>query len=76
MVIFIPIIWFQAIVKLGKLNAGLDHLSKVTNGEEPTNLEDKFLDAQLFSVHVVDEYFADIIEYLSAGIVPQEFNTV
>jgi hypothetical protein len=36
---------FQVIVKLGKLNAGPDHLSWVTNGEEPTNLEDNFLDA-------------------------------
>jgi hypothetical protein len=41
---------FEVIVKLGKLNAGPDHLSRVTNGEEPTNLEDNFLDAQLFSV--------------------------
>jgi hypothetical protein len=33
---------FEVIVKLGKLNAGLDHLSRVTNGEEPMNLEEKF----------------------------------
>jgi hypothetical protein len=52
------------------LNARLDHLSRVTNGEEPTNLEDNFPDAQLFSVHVADEYFADIIEYLSTRVVP------
>jgi hypothetical protein len=36
---------FEVIVKLGKLNVGPDHLSRVTNGEEPMNLEDKFLDA-------------------------------
>jgi hypothetical protein len=58
------------------LNAGPDHLSRVTNGEEPTNLEDKFSDAKLFSVHIVDEYFADIIQYLSTGIAPQEYNIV
>jgi hypothetical protein len=51
----------EVIVKLGKLNAGPDHLSRVTNGEEPMNLEDNFLDAQLFSVHIFDEYFTDII---------------
>jgi hypothetical protein len=33
---------FEVIVKTGKLNARPDHLSRVTNGEEPTNLEDKF----------------------------------
>jgi hypothetical protein len=39
---------FEVIVKLGKLNAGPDHLSRVTNGEEPTNLQDNFSDTQLF----------------------------
>jgi hypothetical protein len=29
----------------------------------------------LFSVQVTDGYFFDIIEYLSIGIVPQEFKT-
>ena len=66
---------FEVIVKQGKFNAGLDHLSRVTNGEEPTNLEDNFPDAQLFSVQVADEYFVDIIEYLSTGIAPQDFTT-
>jgi hypothetical protein len=56
---------FEVIVKPGKMNARPDHLSMVTNGEEPTNLEDNFPDAQLFSVHVTNEYFTDIIEYLS-----------
>jgi hypothetical protein len=28
-----------------------------------------------FSVQVADAYFVDIIEYLSTGIAPQEFNT-
>jgi hypothetical protein len=46
---------FEVIVKPGKLNVGPDHLSRVTNGEEPMNLEDNFPDAHLFSVHIVDE---------------------
>jgi hypothetical protein len=36
---------FEVIVKLGKLNAGPNHLSRVTNGEEPMNLEEKFPNA-------------------------------
>jgi hypothetical protein len=36
---------FEVIVKPGKLNAGPDHLSRITNGEEHTNLEDNFPDA-------------------------------
>jgi hypothetical protein len=51
-------------------------MSRVTNGEVPTNLKDNFLDAQLFSVQVVDEYFVDNIEYLSTGFAPQDFITV
>jgi hypothetical protein len=46
---------FEVIVKPGKFNAGHGHLSRITNGEEPTNLEDKFPDAQLFSVQIDDE---------------------
>jgi hypothetical protein len=68
--------YFEVTLKPGKLNAGAYHLSRVTNGEEPTNLEDNFPDAQLFSVQVVDDYFVDIIKYLNIGIVPHEFSIV
>jgi hypothetical protein len=67
---------FEVIVKPGKLNAGPDHLSRVTNGEEPTNLEDNFLDAQLFSVQIIDEHFTYIIQYLSMGTATQEYSIV
>jgi hypothetical protein len=66
---------FEVIVKPGKLNVGPDHLSRVTNGEEPTNLEDNFPDAQLFSVQIVEDYFAEIIQYLSTGTASQEYTT-
>jgi hypothetical protein len=36
---------FEVIVKPRKLNARSDHLSRITNGEEPTNLDDNFPDA-------------------------------
>jgi hypothetical protein len=75
MVTIISRIHFEVIVKPGKLNAGPDHLSRVTNGEEPTNLEDNFLDAQLFSVQIVDDYFIEIIQYLSTGTAPHEYTT-
>jgi hypothetical protein len=57
------------------MNARCDHLSRVMNGEEPTNLEDKFPEEQLFLVQIIDEYFINIIQYLSIGTVPQEYNT-
>jgi hypothetical protein len=67
---------FEVIVKPRKLNAGPDHLSRVTNGEEPTNLEETLPDTQLFSVQIANDYFANIIEYLSTGTAPQEFSIV
>jgi hypothetical protein len=67
---------FEVIVKPGKVNAGPDHLSRVTNGEEPTNLEENFLHSQLFSLQVVGEYFINIIQFLSTRVVPQESSIV
>ena len=61
-------------MKLGRLNARPDHLSRITNGEEPSNFEENFPDSQLFSVHIVDEYFVDIIEDFSTIFAPKEFN--
>jgi hypothetical protein len=57
------------------LNVGLDHQSRITNGEEPTNIENNFPDAQLFSVQIVDEYFTDISQYSSTRTAPNEYNT-
>jgi hypothetical protein len=31
---------FEIIVKPGRMNKGLDHLSRLEHGEEPTSLED------------------------------------
>jgi hypothetical protein len=52
---------FELVVNPGRLNVGPDHISSITNGDEPSNLEENLLDAQLFLVHIVDEYFTDII---------------
>ena len=52
---------FEIIVKLGRLNLGPDHLSRLKSGEEPTSLDEGITDAQLFSIQMVDEYFQDIV---------------
>jgi hypothetical protein len=52
---------FEVIVKPGKLNEGPDHLSHVLTGDDEGNLDYNFLDAQLFAVRMVDDYFSDII---------------
>jgi hypothetical protein len=66
---------FEVVVKPGRLNARPDHLPRITNGEEPSILEDNFPDAQLFLVQIVDEYFSNIIEFFIIGFSPKEYNT-
>jgi len=56
---------FEVNVKPGRLNAGLDHLSRIETEEEPTNLEEGVLDVHPFSVHVADNHFANIIHFLT-----------
>ena len=64
---------FEIIVKLGRLNAGPNHLSWIDSGEEPSNLEENFPDAQLFSIQIADDYYADIIHFITIGLAPNEF---
>ena len=64
---------FEIIVKPGRLNAGPDHLSRLDSREEPSNLEDNLPDAPLFSIQIADEYYADIIQFLTTGVAPDDF---
>ena len=46
---------FEVIVKPGRLNMGLDHLSRIESGEEPTSLEDNLPNAQLFTITMIED---------------------
>ena len=61
-------------MKLERLNAGPDPLSRLESGEEPTSLEDNMPDVQLFSIHIADDYFVDIIEFLTTRTAPTEYS--
>jgi hypothetical protein len=52
---------FEIRVKPRRMNKGLDHLSRLEHGEEPTRLEDTLLDAQLLTIRRVDDYFTEIV---------------
>jgi hypothetical protein len=56
---------FEVVVKPGKMNAGPDHLSCILSGEYAGNLDDSLLDENLFTVNMVDDYFSNIIQFLS-----------
>ena len=64
---------FETIVKPGRLNVGPDHLSRIDSREEPSNLDDNLPDAPLFSIQIADNYYADIIQFLTTGVAPDEF---
>ena len=52
---------FEIAVKLGWSNVGPDHLSRIENGEEPTNIEDGLPDAQLFHIEIANDYYGPIV---------------
>jgi hypothetical protein len=64
---------FEVIVKPGKFNSGPDHLSCILSGEDAGNLDDSFPDAHLFAIQMVEDYFADIVQFFSTGVAPSEF---
>lgn len=66
---------FQVVVNPGILNQGPDHLSRVEIVEEPKNIEDDILDAQLFAIRIANDHFADIIQFLTTGMAPSEYTT-
>ena len=57
------------------MNAGPDHLSRIEIGEEPTNIDDVFLDAQLFRVDITDDHYTRIIQFLATGVTPEDMST-
>ena len=52
---------FEIVVKPGQLNVGPDHVSRIDNGEEPTNIDDGLPHAQLFRVEIIDDYYITIV---------------
>jgi hypothetical protein len=64
---------FDIVVKLGKMNKGHDHLSRLEHGEEPTSLEDTLSDAQLFAIINIDDHFVEIVQFMSTRMALSEY---
>jgi hypothetical protein len=56
---------FEVVVKVRKLNVGPNHLSCILSEEDVGILDDNLPDSQLFAVKMVDDYFVDIVQFLS-----------
>ena len=62
-------------MNLGGLNVGPNHLSRIEIGEDPTNIDDGFLDAHLFQVDITNDHYAPIIPFLETGVAPEDLST-
>lgn len=54
---------------------GPDQMSHIEMGEEPTNLEERLLDVQLFAMRITDGNFEDIIHFLTIGTALEGYTT-
>ena len=62
--------------KKGSDNVIADHLSRLkepTDDRRELEIEENFSDEQLFQVKVQLPWYADLVNYLTCGIIPQEF---
>ncbi|XP_050919228.1 uncharacterized protein LOC127136747 [Lathyrus oleraceus] len=56
--------------KSGAKNLVADHLSRIKRDEDPFPIQDDFPDEKLLLVHSITPWFADIVNYLVAGVFP------
>ena len=66
---------FEFIVWLGRLNVGLDHLSRIDMGEEPTGVEDDLPDAHLFRIEAIPTEIEEIAQFLENCQEPKGMST-
>ena len=62
-------------MKLGRLNAGFNHVSLIETGEEPTNIDEGLSDAQLFKADTTDDCYDQIIQFLATRVTLEDFST-
>jgi hypothetical protein len=54
----------------GKENQVVDFLSRLKTSGEIVPVSDNFPDEHLFSISVITPWYADIVNYLSSGMLP------
>jgi hypothetical protein len=59
-------------VKPGKLNVGPYHLSCILSGEDAWNLNYNLPDEKLFVFKMMDDYFTNIMQFLSIRMAPPD----
>ena len=75
MLLFFQEFEFEVIVKLGRLNYGLEHMLRIESGEETGNLDDSLPNVKLFVITMFDDHYINIIQFFSMSYAPTEFTT-
>ncbi|MCO5578895.1 hypothetical protein L7F22_032744 [Adiantum nelumboides] len=58
---------FMVVVKEGIIHQRADHLSRPTNGEKPTGVQDDLPNAYLFNIGMVPQWSKDVAPFLKMG---------
>eukprot|EP00253_Pinus_taeda_P004862 PITA_04862 len=58
---------FEVIIKLGELNVGPDHLSRLESRESGVSLYDQLPDTDLFYIEEIPDYLEEITTFLARG---------
>ena len=56
---------FEVVIKLGRSNVGLDHLSRLKSRENGGPLDDQLPDLELFQIEVIPDYLEEIVVLLA-----------
>jgi hypothetical protein len=64
---------FKVIVKPGRCNVGLDHLSRLESGESGGEFDDQLPDEEFFRIKYITKYLEDIVSFLSSGAFPKNY---
>lgn len=58
---------FEVIIKLGRLNVGLNNLSRLESRESGGSLDDQISDVDIFSTKEIPNYLEEITAFIDAG---------
>ena len=58
---------FTVVVKKGTTHLRADHLSRITNGEEPIGVNNDLLDTYLFNIEMIPKWAERIVTLLTYG---------
>ena len=69
---------FTVCVRPRKSNMRADHMSRISNGESPTGIEDDLPDATLFQVETAPQWAEQIVIFLSINFlaIPRDFSNL